>query len=85
MLARPRFTLTLPVALLIAALASAACVFGGEGERDLSEFFPEAPADETAEDAAADARRGISKPPTRPRRPTPPPCKPRTSTTACWT
>ncbi len=55
MFARPRFTLTLPIALLIVAVASAACVFGGEGERDLSEFFPEAPADEPAEDAAADA------------------------------
>ncbi len=52
MLARPRFTLIASLALSIAALASAACVFGGEGERDLSEFFPEAPADETAQAVA---------------------------------
>ncbi len=55
MVARPRSALTLSIALLIVAAASAACVFGGEGERDLSEFFPEAPADEAAQDAAATA------------------------------
>ena len=54
MVARPRSAFTLSIALLIVAAASAACVFGGEGERDLSEFFPEAPADEAAQ-AAADA------------------------------
>ncbi len=60
MLARPRSALTLTIGLLIVAAASAACVFGGEGERDLSEFFPEAPADEVAQDAAAEAADGTT-------------------------
>ena len=60
MLARPRSALTLTIGLLIVAVASAACVFGGEGERDLSEFFPEAPADETAEEVAAETADGTT-------------------------
>ena len=60
MLARPRSALILTTGLLILAAASAACVFGGEGERDLSEFFPEAPADETAEEVAAETTDGTA-------------------------
>ena len=60
MLARPRSALTLSIGLLIVAAASAACVFGGEGERDLSEFFPEAPVEEVAEDVAAETADGTA-------------------------
>ena len=60
MLARPRSALTLSIGLLIVAAASAACVFGGEGERDLSEFFPEAPGEEVAEEAAAETADGTA-------------------------
>ena len=54
MRARARPALFLTTLTIVAALIGGACVFGGEGDRDLSEFFPEAPAPEPI-DAGAPA------------------------------
>ena len=54
MRARPLPASTLLLLILVSALLGAACVFGGEGDRDLSEFFPTAPEDEAAEQAQSD-------------------------------
>ena len=56
MLARPQHALSFLLVVTIAAVLAAACIFGGEGDRDLSEFFPEAPEEEDAEAAPASAQ-----------------------------
>ena len=55
MLARPQSALSFLAIAMIAAVIGAACVFGGEGDPDLSEFFPDAPVPEPAEQAQAQA------------------------------
>jgi len=52
---RPR-ALSFAILLLVSALLTAACVFGGEGDRDLSEFFePISPEEEVAQAQTTDA------------------------------
>ena len=60
MLVRPQSALTLLILVVIGAVIGAACVFGGESDRDLSEFFPESP-EEQATAQSAQAQSGATE------------------------
>jgi penicillin-binding protein 2 len=53
MRARPQLRLSLVILAIVSAVIGSACVFGGEGDPDLSEFFPDAPLADRAEQAEA--------------------------------